>query len=142
MKPELLDPFAAAGPPRARSACVIVGASPEDVAELHVSAELAIRANRLGTLVTGRLASLPIDYAERFEGPVYDVLVNPSTGWFCVTIFDGNQAPRRFEPGATGDTVGGYARAPDILGATTRETVLAALDIPLDLLAPVALAPA
>jgi hypothetical protein len=135
----VIDPFAGAGAPRARSACVVVGASPEEVAGFHITPEVAIRANRLGTLVTGRLASLPVDLAERFAGPVYDVMVNPSTGWFCVTIFEGAAAPRRFEPGATGDTVGGYARAADILGATTREAVLDALDIPRDILAPVAL---
>jgi hypothetical protein len=136
----VIDPFAGAGAPRARSACVVVGARPDEVAGFHVTPEIDIRANRLGTLVTGRLASLPLDLAERFDGPVYDVLVNPSTGWFCVTIFEGAEPPRRFEPGATGDTVGGYARAADILGATTREQVLDALDIPRDLLAPVSLA--
>jgi hypothetical protein len=127
-----LDPFAGAGPPRARSACVVVGATPAEVAEVRVSDSFSIRANRLGTLVLGRLGSLPVDYAERFAGPVYDLLYNPTTGWFCVTIFEGDAPPRRFEPGATADTLGGYPRAADVLGATTREAVLAALDVPPD----------
>jgi hypothetical protein len=125
-----LDPFAGRGAPRARSACVVVGAAPDEVAAVRITDEMSVRANRLGTLVLGRLGSLPVDYAERFDGPVYDVLYNPTTGWFCVTIFDGGLEPRRFEPGATGDTVGGYRRAPDILGATTPETILDALDVP------------
>jgi hypothetical protein len=129
-----LDPFAGAGAPRARSACVIAGVAPEAIAALHVSAELAIRGNRLGTLVTGRLAAWPLEYAERLGATVYDVLANPRTGWFCVTIYEGHLPPRRFEPGARGDTVGGYARAPDILGATTRDAVLAALDVPAEVL--------
>lgn len=131
---DVLDPFAGAGPPKARSACVIAGATPAQVSALHESDRIAIRANRLGTLVTGRLASLPVDYAERLRGPVYDVLYNPTSGWFCVTIFEGEAPPRRFEPGATGATVGGYARALDILGATTPEAILAALDVPAEFL--------
>lgn len=125
-----LDPFRGAGAPKARSACVVVGATPEQVADVMVTDELSIRANRLGTLVLGRLGSLPVDYAERFGGPVYDILYNPTTGWFCVTVFDDDRPPHRFEPGATGDTVGGYARADDILGATTPEAILDALDVP------------
>jgi hypothetical protein len=125
-----LDPFAGQGAPRARSACVVVGAAPDDVAAVKVTAELSIRANRLGTLVLGRLGSLPVDYAERFDGPVYDVMFNPTTGWFTVTIFDAGLHPRRFELGATGATAGGYERAPDILGATTPEAILDALDVP------------
>jgi hypothetical protein len=130
----MIDPFRDAGSPKARSACVIVGATPEEVTAIHVGDHFSIRANRLGTLVMGRLGSLPLDYSEQLEGPVYDVLYNPTTGWFCVTIFSGLEPPRRFEPGATGETVGGYARAPDILGATEPRAVLAALDVPLDLL--------
>lgn len=126
----MIDPFATSGPPKARSACVVVGVTPDEVTRVHVSAEMTIRANRLGTLVMGRLGSLPLDYAEQFDGPVYDLMYNPTTGWFSVTIFEGVEPPRRFEPGATDDVVGGYARAPDILGATTREAVLAALDVP------------
>ena len=129
-----LDPFAGAGPAKARSACVVVGASAAEVAALHVSPELSIRDNRLGALVIGRLGSLPIDLAERLDGPVYDLMYNPSTGWFCVTIHEGAEPPRRFEPGASGDTAGGYARAPDILGATTPEAILDALDVPRDFL--------
>jgi hypothetical protein len=127
-----LDPFE--GEARARSACVVIGATPNEVAAFHVSARISIRANRLGTLVLGRLGSLPVDYADRFAGPVYDVLFNPTTGWFSVTVFDGAAPPQRFEPGAAGATVGGYRRAPDILGATTPEAILAALDVPRELL--------
>lgn len=130
MEPGPIDPFKGQGPARARSACVVVGALPDQVAAVKITGEMTVRANRLGTLVLGRLGSLPVDYSERFDGPVYDVLYNPTTGWFCVTIFDGSLHPRRFEPGATGDTVGGYARAPDILGATTPEAILDALDVP------------
>jgi hypothetical protein len=126
----VIDPFAHSGPPKARSACVIVGAVPEEVAALHVSAELAIRANRLGTLVIGRLGSLPLDYSEHFDGPVYDVMFNPTTGWFCVTVFAAADPPVRFEPDTSGQMLGGYTRVPDILGATTRDGVLEALDIP------------
>jgi len=128
-----LDPFAGRGAPRARSACVVVGAAPDDVAAVKITAEMTVRSNRHGTLVLGRLGSLPVDYAERFAGPVYDILYNPTTGWFCVTEYrveDDHLRPRRFEPGATGDTAGGYPRAPDILGATTPEAILDALDVP------------
>jgi hypothetical protein len=126
----VIDPFATSGPPKARSACVIVGAAPDAVAEVHVSPELSIRANRLGTLVQGRLGSLPVDYAEMFDGPVYDVLFNPTTGWFSVTIFEGEAPPRRFDPSAVGDTAGGYVRVRDILGAREPLDVVRALDIP------------
>ena len=132
----MLDPFRDAGPPKARSACVIVGATPDEVARIHVSSDLTIRGNRLGTLVLGRLGSAPLDYAEALDGPVYDVMFNPATGWFCVTIFEGMAMPRRFDPGAEGDTAGGYARVRDILGASEPAAILAALDVPESFLAP------
>ena len=125
-----IDPFRGRGEPRARSACVVVGATPEQVAGVKVTEEMSIRANRLGTLVLGRLGSLPLDYAERFDGPVYDILYNPTTGWFVVMIFEGFEPPRRFELGATGDTAGGYTRVGDVLGADTPESILDALDVP------------
>jgi hypothetical protein len=131
----VIDPFRGAGTPKARSACVVVGATPEAIARIHVSDDLAIRANRLGTLVMGRLASLPLDYAEQFDGPVYDILYNPETGWFSVTIFDGMEPPRRFDASADGDTAGGYTRVHDILGASDPRAILAALDVPADLIA-------
>jgi len=125
-----IDPFQGRGAPRARSACVVVGATPDEVAAVKVTEEMTIRANRLGTLVLGRLGSLPLDYAERFDGPVYDILYNPTTGWFVVMIFEGFEPPRRFELGATGETAGGYTRIGDVLGATTPEAILDALDVP------------
>jgi hypothetical protein len=125
-----IDPFRNQGAPRARSACVVVGATPDQVAAVKVTDEMTIRANRLGTLVLGRLGSLPLDYAERFDGPVYDILCNPTTGWFVVMIFEGFEPPRRFELGATGETAGGYTRIADVLGATTAEAILDALDVP------------
>jgi hypothetical protein len=130
----MIDPFRDAGPPKARSACVIVGATPDAVAAIHVADHFAIRANKLGTLVVGRLGGLPLDYSEAFDGPVYDVLYNPETGWFAVTIFEGMEPPRRFDPTATGEMAGGYARVADILGAREPRAVLDALDVPTDLL--------
>jgi hypothetical protein len=130
----MIDPFRDAGPPKARSACVIVGATPDEVVAIHVADHLTIRANRLGTLVMGRLGSLPIDYAEQLDGTVYDVLYNPETGWFAVTIFAGMDPPRRFDASATGETAGGYVRVRDILGAREPRAILAALDVPADLL--------
>jgi hypothetical protein len=131
----MIDPFRDAGPPKARSACVIVGATPEQVAAIHVAPDLTIRANRLGTVVLGRLGSLPLDLAEQLDGRVYDVMYNPETRWFSVTIYDGMEPPRRFDESATGDTAGGFARVHDILGAAAPHAILAALDVPADLLA-------
>jgi hypothetical protein len=116
--------------PKARSACVVVGASPAQVAAISDSDRIAIRANRHGALVTGVLGSLPVDYADAFDGPIYDVLYNPTSGWFSVTVFHGvEQTPVRYD-NRTGDA--GYPRVPDILGATTPETILDALDIAAD----------
>lgn len=110
-----------------RSACVVVGASPSEVAALGRSDEIALRANRLGTLVTGRPGDLVIDYALGHEGPVYDIMWNATTGWFAVTIYRGEHVTRwDNRPG----TNPGYPRVDDVLGATTPRTILQALDVP------------
>jgi hypothetical protein len=112
-----------------RTACVILGASPEELRAVGIHDGLALRPNALGTLVTGRPGDLVIDYAAALPGPVYDVMYNPQTGWFSVTIFHrGLQHPQRWDnrPG----TDPGYPRVDDILGATTPLAILAALDIP------------
>jgi hypothetical protein len=110
-----------------RSACVIVGATPAEVAAIGTSERIAIRANRLGTLVSGRPGDLVIDYAAELPGPVYDVMYNAGTGWFAVTVYRGLGRTTRWDnrPG----TDPGFPRAPDILGATTPLDILAALDI-------------
>ena len=76
--PSLID-----DPPRARSACVVVGATPDAVrsigdAEADANARFTVRANRLGVLIFGRLGGLPVDLADAFDGPVYDILYNPA----------------------------------------------------------------
>ena len=116
--------------PRARSACVVVGASPAQVAAVGESDRIAIRANRHGTLVSGVLGSLPVDYAEAFEGPIYDVLYNPTSGWFSVTIFHGEDQPVRYDNRPGQDP--GYPRIPEILGQRTPESILDALDVAAD----------
>jgi hypothetical protein len=123
-------PAPAADAPRARSACVVAGARPDAVAALAGEAAPAarVRANRLGALVTGRLGGLPVDCAQAFAGPVYDVLYNPTSGWLSVTVFRGEDPPVRWDnrPGADA----GYPRVVDILGATTAAAILDALDVP------------
>jgi hypothetical protein len=115
--------------PKARSACVVVGASPAQVAAVADSDRIAIAANRHGSLVTGRLGSLPVDYAEAFAGPIYDILYNPTSGWFAVTVYRGvEESPVRYDNRPGQDA--GYPRVADILGATTPEGILAALDVP------------
>ncbi len=111
-----------------RTACVIAGAQPDEVAVVGTSEAVAMRPNRLGTLVSGRPGSLVIDYAAELPGPVYDVMYSPSTGWFAVTVYRGLEGTTRWDnrPG----TNPGFPRAPDILGATTPRDILAALDIP------------
>jgi len=112
-----------------RTAVVITGSTPADVVAVGVSGRIALRANRLGTLVTGRPGDLVIDYAAELPGPVYDVMYNSSTGWFSVTVFKGLSATRwDNRPG----TNPGYPRVDDILGATTPMAILAVLDIPPD----------
>lgn len=90
---------------------------------------LALRANRLGTLVTGKPGDLVIEYAFALTGPIYDVMWNAETGWFAVTIYRGDRAARwDNRPG----TDAGYPRIDDVLGATTPRTILEALDVPAD----------
>lgn len=113
-----------------RTACVVHGASPAQVAAVGTAADAALRPNRLGTLVTGRPGDHVIDYAAELAGPVYDVMYNAGTGWFAVTIYRGLQPPTRWDNRPGQDA--GYPRAPDILGATTPLAILSALDIPAD----------
>ena len=111
---------------------MIVGATPSDVASVGESAAITIRKNRLGTLVTGKPGDLVIDYAASFQGPVYDVMYNASTGWFVVTIYRDLTPPLRWDnrPG----TNAGYTRTDDVLGATSPLEILGALDIDASLL--------
>jgi hypothetical protein len=112
-----------------RSACVIAGTTPEQARSIGASEAIQLRANRLGTLVTGRPGDLVIDYALALPGPVYDVMWNASTRWFAVTIYRGQNAVRwDNRPGEDA----GYPRAADVLGATTPRSILEALDIPAD----------
>jgi hypothetical protein len=115
-----------------RTACVIVGATPSDVATVSESSSISIRENRLGTLVAGKPGDLVIDYAAKFAGPVYDVMYNARTGWFVVTIYKDLAAPLRWDnrPG----TSNGYTRTDDVLGATSPLEILRALDIDASLL--------
>jgi len=114
--------------PAARTACVVVGAAPAEVAAVGTNERTSLRSNKLGTLVTGRPGDLVIDYAAGLAGPVYDVMYSAQTGWFSVTVFRGLEPPARWDnrPG----TDAGYARIDDVLGATTPTEILAALDIP------------
>jgi len=112
-----------------RSACVVAQATPAELAAIGNTGQIAVRTNKLGALVTGRPGDLVIDFALGLPGPVYDVMWNPDTGWFAVTIYRGEQAVRwDNRPG----TDPGYPRVPDVLGATTPRTILAALDVPAD----------
>lgn len=111
-----------------RSACVVVGLAPEAIPHRDT---IEVRANRLGTLITGKPGDLVVDLAYEVEGPVYDVMWNDGTGWFAVTIYrSGNAVRWDNRPG----TDCGYPRVDDVLGATTPRTILAALDIPADAL--------
>jgi hypothetical protein len=114
--------------PAARTACVVVGVAPDQVAAIGTNDQVTLRANRLGTLVTGRPGDLVIDYAAELTGPVYDVMYGPKTGWFSVTVFRGLAPPVRWDnrPGSNP----GYTRIEDVLGATTPTMILDALDIP------------
>jgi hypothetical protein len=115
-------------PPAARTAAVVFGVAPDRVAAVGTNEQTTLRANKLGTLVTGRPGDLVIDYAAQLTGPVYDVMYGPRTGWFSVTVFRGLDPPVRWDnrPG----TNPGYMRIDDVLGATTPTMILAALDIP------------
>ena len=114
--------------PAARTACVVVGAIPEQVAAVGTNERTALRPNRLGTLVTGRPGDLVIDYAAELTGPVYDVMYSARTGWFSVTVFRGMEPPLRWDNRPGSDP--GYQRIGDVLGATTPTMILDALDIP------------
>lgn len=112
-----------------RSACVIANATVEQVTAIGIPANVQLRANRLGVLVTGRPGELVIDYAMVLAGPVYDIMWNATTGWFAVTIYRGESVVRwDNRPG----TDAGYPRADDVLGATTPRMILEALDVPSD----------
>jgi len=110
-----------------KTACVIFGATPDIVEGVGRSAAISVRANRHGTLVTGRPGDLVIDYAASLDGPVYDVMYNARTGWFVVTIYRGLDRPTRWDNRPDADA--GYPRVPDILGATSPIAILDALDI-------------
>jgi hypothetical protein len=111
-----------------RTACVVFGATEDEVAAVGASDRIASRPNRHGTLITGRPGDLVIDYAAELPGPVYDVMYCPQTGWFAVTVYRGLDGPVRWDnrPG----TNPGYPRVDDILGATTPTAILDALDVP------------
>jgi hypothetical protein len=114
-----------------RTACVITGATLDEVTGIGMSERIAVRVNKLGVLVTGRPGDLVIDYAAELTGPVYDVMYNSTNGWFSVTIYRGGlQSTTRWDnrPG----TNPGYPRVDDVLGATTPMAILAVLDIPPD----------
>jgi hypothetical protein len=106
----------------------VVGAAPDEVAAVGTNEHMTLRANRLGTLVTGRPGDLVIDYAAELPGPVYDVMYSARTGWFSVTVFRGLAPPVRWDNRP--DTPAGYPRIDDVLGATTPAAILDALDIP------------
>ncbi len=114
--------------PATRSACVISGSSPEEVERIARSPKVELRANKLGTLVTGRPGDLVIDYASELPGPVYDIMYSSRTGWFAVTVYRGLDQTMRWDnrPGEHP----GYPRADDILGATSPIAILDALDVP------------
>jgi hypothetical protein len=111
-----------------RTACVIQGAAPDQVAQIGTSDRIALRPNKRGTLVTGRPGDLVIDYAAELQGPVYDIMYSARTGWFAVTVYRGLEHTTRWDnrPG----TNPGYPRTDDILGATTPIEILDVLDVP------------
>jgi hypothetical protein len=121
---------------RARSACVVVGATPSEVAALRDTepeADFQVRANRHGALLFGRLSGLPIELADAFDGPVYDIMYNPTSGWFSVTVFKGvRESPVRYDNRP--DEEAGYPRVGDILGATSPPDILEALDVPAEVI--------
>jgi hypothetical protein len=121
---------------RARSACVVVGASPEEVSAIggaEPDVDFAVRPNKHGALVYGRLRGLPVELADAFAGPVYDIMYNPTTGWFAVTVFRGvTESPVRWDNRPDADA--GYPRVAEILGATAPADILAVLDVPAEVL--------
>ena len=119
-----------AGTGQTRTACVIFGTPPDQVAAIGLTDRIAVRANARGTLVTGRPGDLVIDYAAALPGPVYDVMYNAHTGWFSVTVFHGDAPPVRWDNRPGQDA--GYPRIADVLGAGTPMAILAVLDVPPD----------
>ena len=115
-----------------RSACVVAGATPEQVAAVGRTEQITLRTNALGTLVTGTPDGLVIDYAAALPGPVYDVMYNATTGWFAVTIYRGETTPVRWDNRPGEDA--GYPRVADVLGATSPTEILDALGVPADAL--------
>ncbi len=115
-----------------RTAVVIAGSKPEEVAAVGTNPTLELRANRLGTLVTGRPGDLVIDYATALTGPVYDVMWNPATVWFAVTVYGQDASVVRWDNRP--ETDAGYPRVRDVLGATTPRTILDVLDVPPELI--------
>jgi hypothetical protein len=113
-----------------RSACVISGATPDQVRAVGDSDRITVRANKLGTLVTGQPDGLVVDWAAALAGPVYDVMYNAGTNWFAVTIYRGEAQPVRWDNRPGEDA--GYPRVTDILGATSPAAILAALDVTAD----------
>lgn len=111
----------------ARSVLVIADATPDAIRALGAAPDLTFAANRIGTLVTGRLGDRVIDYADRVEGPVYDVMYHPRTGWFAVTIYRGLTNTVRWDNRPDGNP--GYPRTDAVLGATAPLAILGALDI-------------
>lgn len=114
-----------------RTAVVIANSTLPDVQALGIDHKIALRANKLGVLVTGRPGDLVIDYAAEFAGPVYDIMYNAHTGWFSVTIFKGGlDATTRWDNRPATDP--GYPRVDNVLGASTPMAILAVLDVPPD----------
>ncbi len=114
--------------PAAKTACVVSGATPEQVAKVGKNDRISMRENKLGTLVTGRPGDLVLDYANELPGPVYDVMYSAKTGWFSVTIFHGEEPPLRWDNRPGEDA--GYTRTREILRATDPIAILDALDMP------------
>ena len=113
------------------AACVIAGATPEQVRAVGASDRIAVRANKLGTLVTGRPDGLVIDYAAELRARSTTSCTTRGTGWFAVTIYT-----RREPAGAVGQSP--RTRTQAIRASTTssarrrRATILDALDVPAD----------
>ncbi len=118
--------------PTTRSACVIQGATPDEVAKVGSSERVTLRANKHGTLVIGRPGDLVIDYAAELPGPVYDIMYSARTGWFSVTVYRGIGNTVRWDNRP--DTNPGFPRTHDILGATTPIEILDVLDVPASVL--------
>jgi len=115
-----------------RSACVVAGATPDEVrAFAGGKTGIEVTGNAVGALVTGKPGDLVIDLGLKFEGPVYDVMWNATTGWFAVTIYRGEDVTRWDN---RADANPGYPRVPDVLGATTPRAILAALDVAPDVI--------